>query len=207
MPHREKENGNGVRPAAGWSSREAYLLALVCLMAGLVVGYMFGTSSPRPATVGAAATSVAASAGAPVSLQSVEQSAAPLLAAIKADPKNVEALIQLGNLYYDHQAYAQAIEYYGRALELRPNDVNVRTDRGTAYWYSGFPEKALAEYDLSLAVNPTHAQTLFNLGVVRRDGMKDPAGAIAAWEKMLAVNPQHPDRARIQEMIAQTRSR
>ena len=44
---------------------------------------------------------------------------------------------------------------YTRALELRPNDLNVRTDLGTPFWYGGFPEKAIAEYQKSLAVDPT----------------------------------------------------
>jgi tetratricopeptide (TPR) repeat protein len=131
--------------------------------------------------------------------------AAPLLAAIKAEPKNFENLVQLGNLYYDHQVFPEAIEYYARALELQPKDPNVRTDLGTAYWYSGFPEKAVAEYQKSLAVDPAHTNTLFNLGVVQLEGMKNPAAAIAAFEKLLAVNPTAPQRERALELMGKAR--
>ena len=113
--------------------------------------------------------------------------------------------MQLGNLYYDHRIYPEAIEYYTRALEVRPKDVNVRTDLGTAFWYSGFPEKAVAEYEKSLAVDPAHANTLFNLGIVRSEGLKDSAGAIAAWEKLLKTNPQHPEKQRVLDLIEKTR--
>ncbi|MCL6565612.1 MAG: tetratricopeptide repeat protein [Acidobacteriia bacterium] len=196
-----------VGPAPSWTSREAYLLALVCLAVGLIVGYIFRGSTPAASVTSAAAPSSApAGKPAPASPQALAQLAAPLHAAVQANPRNVEALIRLGNFYFDNQAWAEAIEYYSRALELRPEDVNVRTDRGTAYWYSGFPDKAVEDYERSLSFQPDHANTLFNLGVVRLHGFGDAAGAVAAWNKLLQLHPQHPDRARIETLIAQARS-
>ncbi len=194
-------------PTPSWTSREAYLLALICLIVGLIVGYLFrGTAPATSVTSAAAPSSVPTGKSAPTSPQALAQLAAPLLAAVKTDPRNVEALIRLGNFYFDNQAWAEAIEYYSRALELRPEDVNVRTDRGTAYWYSGFPDKAVEDYERSLTYQPDHANTLFNLGVVRLHGFGDTAGAIAAWDKLLKLHPQHPQRARIETLIAQARS-
>ena len=195
-----------------WSSREAYLLALVCLTMGLVVGYMFRGSSAAPGAVPVTTagvtppTAAPAAPGAPPTVESLQPLAAPLLAALKADPKNAETLVQLGNLYYDNRVYSQAIEYYTRALELRPNDPNVRTDLGTAFWYSGFPDKAVAEYQKSLSVNPTHPNTLFNLGVVRSEGLKDYPGAIAAWEKLLNTNPSYPEKQRVLDLIEKAKN-
>jgi tetratricopeptide (TPR) repeat protein len=195
-----------------WTSREAYLLALVCLVAGLLIGYLLRGSSPLVATSPAAATpgmpatGPAAAPAAPATAESVQPLAAPMLAALKADPNNADTLIQLGNLYYDQRVYPQAIEYYTRALAIRPNDANVRTDLGTAYWYSGLPSQAVAEYEKSLKVAPTHANTLFNLGVVRSDGLHDYKGAVAAWEKLLETNPQYQDPQRVRDLIAKAKS-
>jgi len=205
------ENQNAAAPGtATWTSREAYLLALVCLMVGILIGYLFHGSSAPVATVGQAGAmppqAAAPSAGSPThSAEALAPMAAPLLMAVKADPKNVEALVQLGNLYYDNHVYPQAIEYYARALEMKPDDANVRTDLGTAYWYSGFPDKAIVEYEKSLKVQPGHAHTLFNMGIVRMEGLKDPAGAIAAWEKLLAANPDYPEKDRVRALIAQAK--
>src|SRR5215472_6538685 len=199
-----EKNGH---PNATWTSREAYLLALVCLTFGLLLGYVFRGSAPLVgslSTTAGAATPAASGpigSGATLTAESLEPLVAPLLAALKADPKNFDTLAQIANLYYDHRIYPEAIEYYTRALELRPNDVNVRTDLGTAFWYGGFPEKAVAEYEKSLSVDPTHATTLFNLGVVRSEGLKDPSGAIAAWEKLLKAHPEHPEKQRVLELI------
>lgn len=219
MPHRETHSSvppsPPVRDRTLWSPREAYLLALVCLLSGLVMGYLFHGSSPAavlmagnsgnaaPAMPG---TAPAGSAGMP-SVQDLGPLSAPLLAALKVDPKNAGTLIQLGNLYYDHQLYSESIQYYTRALEVDPKNINVRTDLGTAYWYSGFPEKAVAEYEKSLALDPSHVNTVFNMGVVRLEGLKDPKGAEKYLEKVLALNATPQQRERAQEMLAKVRSK
>ena len=86
-------------------------------------------------------------------------------------------------------------------------DINVSTDLGTALWYAGRADEALAQYERSLAINTTHAQTLFNVGIVRADGKHDYAGAAAAWEKLLQTNPDYPAVARVKTLIADARQK
>lgn len=189
----------------GWTAREAYLLAVISLLVGLAFGYMIHGASASVANEPVSAAAAAPAANPKAAPADVESTAAPLKLALSSDPKNYDLLVQLGNLYYDKQYYAPAIDYYRRALESRPNEVNVRTDLGTAYWYSGFPENAISEYKKSLAVDPGHSQTLFNMGVVYKDGLKDPKDAIATWEKLLKLHPDHPDRQRILGLIEEAK--
>ena len=74
---------------------------------------------------------------------------------------------QLGNLYFDAERYDDAIKWYGEALKLAPNDVNVSTDLGVCYYYTNQPDKALAQFDDSLKLDPKHAKTLLNVGIVQ----------------------------------------
>ncbi len=67
----------------------------------------------------------------------------------------------------------------------------------------GRPDEAIAQFNKSLAINPTHPQTLFNLGIVKRDGKQDPAGAVQAWEKLLAANPTYAERDKVQQLLDQ----
>ena len=110
-------------------------------------------------------------------------------------------IVKLGNLYYDGQAYPQAIEYYEKAIGLQPDNADVRTDLGTAYWYTGNADKAIASFEKALTIRPNHAATLFNLGIVRWQGKKDPKGAIVAWEKLLQTNPDYPQKDQVQMLI------
>lgn len=204
-----KENLPASGSATSWTSREAYLLALICLACGLALGYV--ARGPSAATAPATPTSPAYASqpgeGFTPPSASPELKAAPLLAALKADPQNAGLLVQLGNVYSDNRDYSHAIEYYQRALDRRPTDVNVRTDMGTCYWYAGQPERAVAEYRRSLSVNPTHSQTLFNLGVVLSDGLKDFNGAIVVWEKLLQSHPDCAEKPRVLRLIEETKAK
>src|SRR2546427_3361620 len=131
MPNEKTE------PRATWTSREAYLLALVCLTAGLLVGYLLHGSSPglgpvvgptpgaTPAASGAGMplSGAPAVAGAAATAPAVQPQAAPPLAAPNADPKNGATPGQLGHRYYDNPVYPQAIEYYNPPPDGPPHQL------------------------------------------------------------------------------------
>ena len=50
-------------------------------------------------------------------------------------------------------------------------------------------DKALAQFDTSLAIDPAHAKTLLNIGIVRAFGKQDLKGAAEVWQKVLVVAP------------------
>jgi cytochrome c-type biogenesis protein CcmH/NrfG len=193
-----------------WTSAQAYLLAAFCLLLGVALGYLF-RGSASPATSAAAASTMqpgSAAQGQQPSAEAqamVEQSAAPLLEAVKQNPNDFDSLVKLGNVFYDGQQFANAIQYYERALALQPENVDVRTDMGTAYWYSGNADKALAELQTSLKYKPGHPQTLFNLGWVRWQGKADPKGAIEAWQQLLKTNPDYPEKQKVEQYIAKAK--
>jgi cytochrome c-type biogenesis protein CcmH/NrfG len=212
------QNNNGKNNLA-FSNVQAYTLAVITLAIGIAVGYFARGSAPvSTAGESAQATSVPAGMGnAPMgsaelpgigstqpqqaSPEMLAKAAEPLLAQLKTNPKDVDTIVKLGNLYYDGQAYPQAIEYYEKAIALQPDNADVRTDLGTAYWYTGNADKAIASFEKALAIRPNHAPTLFNLGIVKWQGKKDPKGAIVAWEKLLQTNPDYPQKNQVQMLI------
>jgi tetratricopeptide (TPR) repeat protein len=187
-----------IQKAGSKSLGNVITTGLICLAIGMGFGYYLGLRS---------STSSAEEAGPPVNTAVANPSAVlqhenALKAAIQSNPKDVDSLVQLGNLYYDQGRYRDAVGWYGKALELNPNDPNVRTDRGTSYWNLGQADEAIAEFEKSLLINPSHSQTLYNLGVVYLNGKKNPQEARKAWGKLLATNPDYPDRAKLQQEIA-----
>jgi tetratricopeptide (TPR) repeat protein len=200
--------------AAPALSSQAYLLAVITLIAGIGIGWLLRGSSSTPESAAAnAPASTAPSFQVPsfnqptgkLSADAVSHAAAPMLAQLQQRPNDADLLAKIGNLYYDSQIYPQAIEYYQRSLKARPTDPDVRTDMGTAMWYSGDADGALKEFQTSLTYNATHNGTLFNRGVVLLQGKNDPKGAIASWEQLLKVNPNYPDRAKVEGLIAQAK--
>ena len=187
-----------------WTSVQAYLLASFCLVLGVALGYLFrGSASPVVQTpVSVTSQSQTGSQQAAGTQAALQQAVAPLLDAVNKNPADYDSLVKLGDLYYDGQQFPSAIEYYGRALAIHPENPDVRSDRGTAYWYTGNADKALSEMEISLKYKPGHPQTLFNLGWVKWQGKADPKGAIDAWEKLLKANPDYPEKERVEQYIA-----
>ena len=188
------------------SSTTWAIISAACLALGLAVGYVvFGHPPAQPVVVSPA--SEAPVTGAPQPGLADERQVQALRDILARDPRNLQASLQLGNMLYDAGRYVEAVPAYQQAFALDPTTVSVSTDLGTALWYSGRPDEALAQYEKSLAIDPTHAQTLFNQGIVRHDGKQDHAQALQSWERLLATNPNYPDRAKVQQLIDQTRQK
>lgn len=192
-----------------WTSTQAYVLSVICLLVGVAVGYLArGSASPRastfPAQTGPANVGAAAQTPTPEQMrQMAETEAAPLLAQLKNDPNNADLLYKVGNVYYDAQQFPEAVKYYEECLTINPKATDVRTDMATAYHFMGQSDRALQEYEQVLKVDGKHANALFNTGMVKWQDKQDMSGAIAAWKKLLETNPQYPQREKVQQLIAQ----
>lgn len=174
------------------------------ILLGIIAGYIMGANQTPYAAVPPPAAATAA--GVPHDHPPVVANEAELQAfrdILKSDPKNVKAATELANRLYDAGRYAEAVPYYQQSLGSNPKDANVSTDLATALYYMGRVDDALGQLQKSIAIDPSHAQTLFNTGIIRRDGKKDPKGAIDAWEELLRVQPNYPEAERVRTMIAE----
>lgn len=201
----EKAQAKAATP--NWSSAQAYGLAVFCLLLGVALGYLFrGSASPATMAAKAAAPQGAVQPQPEGDAKAaLAQAAAPLLAAVTSNPNDYDSLVLLGNVYYDAKDFPNAIQYYTRALAIHPENPDVRTDMGTAFWYTGNADRALTELQTSLKYRPGHPQTLFNLGWVRWQGKADPKGAVESWEQLLKANPSYPQKQQIEQYIAKAK--
>jgi cytochrome c-type biogenesis protein CcmH/NrfG len=201
--------------ATQWTGVQAYTLAVVCLLLGMAGGWLVrGSQSP---TTAAAVESASAPAPAPTGMggamnaqptpeqlkMMADKQAAPLIEKLKSDPNNPDLLANIGNFYYDAQQYPIAVDYYGRALKVKPADAAVRTDMATADWYMGNADAAIAEFNKALTYEPNKPNTLFNLGLVKWQGKMDINGAVADWKKLLATSPNYEGKDKVEQMIAE----
>jgi len=194
----------------------AYVLAIICLVVGIAIGYLV-----RGGSVAAPAQSADSHEGhnhpqvqgmgegqvTPEQLKHMaDKQAEPMLEKLKSSPNDPTLLANVGNAYYDARQFKEAIDYYSRSLQNAPNNADVRTDLGTAYYQSGNPDAALAEYDKVLKQNPTHANALVNSGIVKWEAKMDLQGALDSWDKLLKTNPDYPGRADVEQLMARVRA-
>jgi tetratricopeptide (TPR) repeat protein len=180
------------------------VFAIAALIVGGLAGYLIGVDGVRSHTGRVTAAAPAAAPAAPLVDEGALRAYRDILT---RDPKNLQAAVNAANLLYDGHRYVEAIPFYEQAFALNSADINVSTDLGTALWYAGRPDEALAQYERSLKISPTHAQTLFNVGVVRADGKHDYPGAVAAWESLLASSPAYPNAAAVRDLLADARAK
>ena len=110
--------------------------------------------------------------------------------------------MELANKLYDAARYEEAIPYYRRVLTLEPHNVNVSTDMGTALFYTGKPDAAIAQFNQSLQIDPHHAQTLHNLVIVNLQGKKDINAAKEALDRLKSIDPNNPSIPSLQSMLS-----
>ena len=194
-----------------WTAVRAVALMILCLAMGIAGGWSFhawqGRAVAGSTKVAAGATPAETNPGSVSQIDTArlkdmaDAQAAPLLDKLKTDPSNLDLLTGIGNIYYDAHEYSNAIDYYGRALKLKPADVAVRTDMATAYWYTGDADTAITEFNKALTYEPNSPNALFNRGVVKWKGKKDIAGAEADWKKLLQENPNYDARDKVEQMM------
>ncbi|MGE5699891.1 MAG: tetratricopeptide repeat protein [Deltaproteobacteria bacterium] len=121
---------------------------------------------------------------------------------LKKDPNNLQALINIGNLYFDTRQDLLAIEHYRKALALDPRNVNVRTDMAVSYRRTGDPDRAIEELKKAISMDPRHAQSRYNLGIILIHDKRDVEGGIRAWEALLENVPNYPYRESLKSEIS-----
>jgi len=165
--------------------KETVLLVGVVLIVGLLVGILIGKGGRGPVQAPSAAPQ-----GAPA--VNYQQNIAMLEGIVAGDPNNRNAWVELGNNYFDSDQPVKAIEAYDKALALGGDDPNVLTDQGVMFRRMGWYDRAVENFTKASELAPTHAQSLYNLGVVYRFDLQDFAKAKEVWGRYLALNPSGP---------------
>lgn len=203
-----------------WSQKQVYVMSAICIVIGLVFGYLLRGSSAASAKAATAVVAPTSQMPAqpgheqqPVpSLEDMkrmaDKQAEPLLAQLKGDPKNRQLLMKIGNAYKSAHQFDQAANYFGQALQLNPKDVALRDEVGAAQYYAGDVDHAIATFEEGLKYAPNDPSTLYDLGVMKLQKKNDAKGAVALWQHLLKSNPDLPadKRQQIEKMIADAKS-
>jgi tetratricopeptide (TPR) repeat protein len=201
-------DGNEASPTRGAAIRRFQVAILgVAILIGL--GLLIRRVVAAPSTSKPAAATALVSAHAPekpgLPAQNppdvAAKAARDVLDKLKSDPDNFDLLVKAGNIYLYSRVFPGAIQYYGKALQIK-EDAKVRNDYANALFYARQVDAALQQYETILKADPRNANALFNRGMVRWQGKSDAQGAVESWKALLKASPKDPRRANVEEMIA-----
>lgn len=137
-------------------------------------------------------------------IQRFDEAANYLEKASQLKPDDYETLIKAGNARFDAGAlkmergadgtadFERAEKIYAAALAKNPSDINARTDLGLTFFYRQPKniERALKEFQASLAVNPSHEMTLQSMARALKE-KGDEAALQETLAKLEKVNPSN----------------
>jgi tetratricopeptide (TPR) repeat protein len=190
-------------------SRDSIIFGISGVFFGLLVGWIIGSQQggvPRSAAAPEASAAAAPAPGQSTAKPLDEARAAALSQTAGNNPRDVQARLDLCNLYFDSERFPDAARWYEQALAIEPRNVSASTDLGIAYYYMNQPDRALQQFDRSLAIDPRHTKTLLNVGIVRAFAKDDLDGAAKAWQQVVEYAPDSPEGKRAQQALDSLRS-
>ena len=197
-------------------SRENLLFAIIGILLGFIVGFIFAsTMAQKNATTQTGASNQTMPADHPPisgagpnasgDPQAVRAEVAASLEKAKSEPNNFDAQLKAAELYYQIQRYDQAIEFLLKANQLQPTDYRTVAILGMVNLDAGHFETAEKWYRAALKMKEDDTMVLAGLteATLQRGDAKAAEDAIAKLEK---VDPNSQDLPRFRDKLATLKS-
>jgi len=116
-----------------------------------------------------------------------------LLQEVEGNPESANALLSLGNIFFELGNYPRAAVFYEQYLALQPDNLDATTDLAASYFSSGKTDQAIQTVNGVLAENPEHIKANFNLGIMLWQGKGDLVAAKKQLEKVIELTAGSTD--------------
>lgn len=191
-------------------TRENLLFAIIGLLGGFIIGFMFASSmSQREATTTAGTQNLPANHP-PVSDQPDPQKVfAEVQASMKKareEPQNFDAQVAAARLEYQIQRFDDAIGFLLKANQLKPGDYDTIAALGMVNLDAGHYEQSIKWYKVALMKKPDDIPVLDGLCAAAL-GAGDLKEAEAAIAKLETLDPQNVDLPQFREKLASLKAK
>jgi len=116
--------------------------------------------------------------------------------ALLANPQDARALYYLGNFWYAHRRYDEAIACWEKSSQLDNTFATVYRNLGLGYFNKrGDPQKALSCLEKALELSPSDARVFFELDQLYKQLKRTPSERLAVFQKHLDLVKQRDDLA------------
>jgi len=123
---------------------------------------------------------------------------------LKDKSESPELLGQLAELYWQAGRGRDAVDNYLKALEIVPDDINLRQNLALTYYLLGDYNDAVQQIETVLAKDPQNATAHYYLGqfyAYRSDDGRDVKKGIEALEKFISLGKEGLDVDKAQQML------
>jgi tetratricopeptide (TPR) repeat protein len=122
------------------------------------------------------------------------EDALALQAAMRLNPADARAPYYLGNFWYAHRRYAEAIACWEQARSLDDRFATTHRNLGLAYYNKlNDPARALQSFEAAFALGPSDARVLFELDQLYKKLNRPPEQRLALLEQHAALAEQRDD--------------
>ena len=154
-----------------------FVLVFVALMAiGNGIKHLKASGRPEPAGQTAGSGSSASQE-------------ADLKRMIEENPGDLNAMIRLGDIYYDGNEPLKSIEIFEMAKKINADSIHVQTDLAMLYMKVNRPDDAAARFNDVLRIRPEDLKAHYYLGYISRFNKNDDTTALEHFRKILQANP------------------
>ena len=193
-------------------TRENLLFAIIGILLGFIVGFMFASSMSQKTAPAASSSTLPAdhppvgsngtTASSAANPQAMQAEVTTQLEKARNEPKNFDAQVKAAQLYFQIQRYDQAIEYLLKANQIRPDNVETVAMLGDVNLQAGRFDEALNWYQAALKKKPGDVSLLASVAYtqLQKGDAKGAEEAIAQLEK---ADPSVSDLPRFKERLAE----
>jgi len=188
-------------------NRENLLFAVIGLLLGFIVGFMFASSRATQMQMASATQNLPADHP-PIGAQSggadpaaMREQVTAQIAKARNEPQNFDAQVQAANLFWQIQRYDQAIEFLLKANQLKPTDYETVATLGLVNLDAGHYDQAEKWYRAAIKMRSDDERTAAGLAAATlgKGDAKAAEDAIAQLEKM---NPSSADLPQFKQKLA-----
>ncbi len=190
-------------------SRENLLFAIIGILLGFIVGFMFASSMAQKTAMQQTASSSQTMPAdhPPVGAQNtpdpqkMREEVTAQLEKARNEPQNFEAQVRAAELYYQIQRYDQAIEFLLKANQLKPTDYRTVAILGMVNLDAGHYDQAEKWYRAAMKMKSDDVMVLSGLAAatLEKGDAKAAEDAIAKLEK---VAPDSQDLPQFRDKLA-----
>jgi tetratricopeptide (TPR) repeat protein len=120
---------------------------------------------------------------------------------LDVDPRNVDALLNCGTLYYEEKSFARAADCFRRALAAQPQNALAHFNLGSVLEEMGQLEQARQHLRQAVNLDPNHSDAHYNLAFVC-EKLRSFAEAREHWQTYVKLDPVGPWSAYARQRIA-----